>query len=52
MTGNFQTEERFTPSWNPPSFDAPSPKEHKTILPVFEKTSKFVVKHYKKLAVL
>ena len=26
--------------------------KHKTILPAFEKTSKFVVKHYKKLAVL
>ena len=26
--------------------------KHKTILPSFEKTSKFVVKHYKKLAVL
>ena len=34
-------------------FDKPIHKyKHKTILPVFEKTSKFVVKHYKKLAVL
>lgn len=34
-------------------FDKPIHKyKHKTILPSFEKTSKFVVKHYKKLAVL
>ena len=34
-------------------FDKPIHKyKHKTILPAFEKTSKFVVKHYKKLAVL
>lgn len=34
-------------------FDGPIHKyKHRTILPAFEKTSKFVVKHYKKLAVL
>lgn len=34
-------------------FDKPIHKyKHKAILPAFEKTSKFVVKHYKKLAVL
>ena len=34
-------------------FDKPIHKyKHKTILPAFGKTSKFVVKHYKKLAVL
>ncbi|MBU5337008.1 efflux RND transporter permease subunit [Intestinibacter bartlettii] len=34
-------------------FDGPIHKyKHRTILPAFEKTSNFVVKHYKKLAVL
>ena len=35
ITGNFQVAAILTDSWNEPSFDAPSPKEHKTILPVF-----------------